>query len=99
MLPRDDWIFAAANFQLVAVGIFEKARVITTAVTVTEFRAFEIFGADFAQESCESINFFAALGPKSDSRTVGLVPPILREAEKCFRFVTAGSVENSPSSA
>jgi len=70
-----------------------------TAVTVTEFRAFEIFGADFAQESCESINFFAALAQKAIRVPLGLVPPILREAEKMLPVCHPGSVENSPSSA
>ena len=70
MLPTDDWVFPAANFQLVAIGVFEKTGVITTAVTATEFGASQIFGADFAHNSSESINFFTALSPKRDSRAI-----------------------------
>jgi hypothetical protein len=99
LLPGNDRVFSATNFQFVTVGIFEEAGVIPAAITATEFRAFQIFRADFAHEPSEPVDFVAALSPKGDSRAVGLMPSTLREAKKCFRFVSAGSVEDSPPSA
>lgn len=99
MLPSNDRIFAATNFQLITVRIFKKAGVIAAAVGATEFRAFQIFSAKLADKPCQPINFCTALSPKRDSRAVGLMPPILRETEKCFWFVTAGCVEDSPPAA
>jgi hypothetical protein len=99
VLPSNDRIFAATNFQLVTVRIFKKAGVIAAAVGATEFRAFQILSAKLADKPCQPINFCTALSPKRDSRAVGLMPPILREAEKRFRLVAASSIEYSPSAA
>jgi hypothetical protein len=78
------------------MGIFEKAGVIAAAVGATDLWAFQIPPADLAHEPGELINFFTGLSPKSDSRAVGLMMSILREAEERFRLVSAGRIENSP---
>jgi hypothetical protein len=99
LLPSYDGILPATNFQFVAVGIFEKAGVITTAVTATEFGAFQVFSANFSDEPCEPINLCTGLSPKSDSRSVGLMTSVLGEPEERFRIVAASGIEYSPSAA
>ena len=95
---RYDRFFPAADFQLVAVGIFKEAGVIAGAVAAAKLRAFQISSADFAHQPGEPIDFGAALGPKSDSGAVGLMASVLGETEKRFRFITAGGIKDSPSS-
>jgi len=97
LLPGNDRIFAATNFQLVAGGIFKKAGVIAAAVGATDFRAFQIFPADLADKLCEPVDFLAAISPKSDSRAVGLMASVLCETEERLRLVAAGGIEDSPS--
>jgi hypothetical protein len=94
-LTGNDRTLPTANFQLVPVGIFEKASVIAAAIGATDLRACQIPPADFAHEPDEPINFFAGLSPKSDSRAVGLMTSTLRETEERFRFVSAGGIEDS----
>ena len=95
-LTGNDRTLPTANFQLVPIGIFEKAGVIAAAICATDLWAFQILPADLAHKPGESINFFTSLSPKSDSRAIGLMTSILREAEERFRFVSAGHIEDSP---
>src|SRR6266480_5621422 len=81
-LFRNDWIFAAANFQLIAVRIFEKERVVTWTVLCANLRPFQIFPADLANEFGDAIDFFTCVCPKSDSRAVRLMMSIFGESEK-----------------
>jgi hypothetical protein len=90
--------FPATNLQFVPIWIFKKASIIAATVGATEFRAFEASAADPAHEPGEPIHFFTGLSPKSESRSVGLMASILREAEKRFRFVSASRKEDSPPS-
>jgi hypothetical protein len=94
-LSSNDRLLPAADFQFVAIGIFEKAGVIAAAVAGTKLRTFQIFPADFADQPGEPINFSAALSPKSDSRPVGSMASILAESEERFRFVSACGKEDS----
>src|SRR4029077_7492612 len=61
---RNDWIFAAADFQFVAVGIFKEKAIVSGAVIDADFRAFQILAADLAHEFCNSIYSFAGVRPK-----------------------------------
>ena len=99
LLLRNDRTFPAANFQFVAIRVLKEKRVIAATVTGTQFRAFEIFAADFAYQFRDLIHLVSRLSPKSDSRAVGLMTSILREAEKRFRLVFADCIERSPPSA
>src|SRR4029450_444108 len=92
---RNDRTFPTANFQLVPVGIFEKASVIAAAVGATDLWAFQILPADLAHEPGEPINFFTGISPKSDSSAVGLMTSILVEGEERFRLVSTGGKEDS----
>src|SRR6184192_254006 len=76
--------FPATNLQFVPVWIFKKASIIAATVGATDLRAFEASPADLAHEPGETIHFFTGLSPKRESRSVGLMASILREAEKRF---------------
>jgi hypothetical protein len=91
--------FPATNLQFVPIWIFKKAGIIAATVGATELRAFQASPADLAHEPGEAIHFFTGLSPKRDSRSVGLMASILREAEKRFRLVSASRKEDSPPSA
>ena len=93
---RNDWLFAAADFEFVSVEIFEEERVISRAVFGTNFRPFEISSADLADKIGDAINFFTCVCPKSDSRAVGFVLSIFGESEKFRRLVFADRVKRSP---
>jgi hypothetical protein len=88
-LLRNDGIFAATDFELVAVWIFEKEGVIAGAIAATNFRPFQILAADAANQSCDFIDFIRRFCPKSDSRAVRLMLSIFSEAEKLRQLVFA----------
>jgi hypothetical protein len=94
-----DRFFPAADFQLVAIGIVEKAGVIALTVARTELRAFQIFPADFAHQFRQPINLGPAIGPEGDAGAVGAMASILAESKERFRLVPAGGKEDSQSSA
>jgi hypothetical protein len=98
-LTRNNRTFPATNLEFVSVWIFKKASIIAATVGATDFRAFQASPADLAHEPGEPIHFFTGLSPKSESRSVGLMASILREAEKRFRLVSASRIEDSPPSA
>src|SRR5215469_1873027 len=95
LLAGNDRFFPAADFQLVAIGIFKEAGVIAGAVAAAKLRAFQIFSADFAHQSGDPIDFCAALSPESDSSGVASMPSILGESEECFRSISACGIEDS----
>src|SRR6266404_1487192 len=61
---RNDWIFAAADFQFVAVGVFKEKAIVSGAVIDADFRAFQILAAALAHEFCNSIYSFAGVRPE-----------------------------------
>jgi len=95
-LLRNDGIFAATDFELVAVWIFEKEGVIAGAIAAANFRPFQILAADITNQSCDFIDFITRFRPKSDSRAVRLMLSIFGEAEKLRRLVAAGAIKCSP---
>jgi hypothetical protein len=98
-LFRNNRTFPATNLEFVSVWIFKKASIIPATVGRTDLRAFQASPADLAHELGEPIYFFTGLSPKSESRSVGLMVSILREAEKRFRLVSASRIKDSPPSA
>ena len=98
-LFRNNRTFSATNLEFVSVWIFKKASIIPPTVGATELGAFEASPADLAHEPGEPIHFFTGLSPKRESRSVGLMASILREAEKRFWLVSASGIKDSPPSA
>jgi hypothetical protein len=88
-LLRNDGIFAATDFELVAVWIFEKEGVIARAIAAADFRPFQILASDVTNQSCDFIDFITRFCPKSDSRAVRLMLSIFSEAEKLRQLVFA----------
>jgi hypothetical protein len=72
-LPRVGGAFAAANFQLVAIWIFKKHRVIAGAVIHAKFRAFYVFSARFADDIGHCVDGGATIRPKRDAVCVRLM--------------------------
>jgi hypothetical protein len=81
-LPRVGGAFAAANFQLVAVRVFEKHRVIAGAVLHAKLRAFDVFPARLADDFGNFIDGRAALRPKRDATGIRLMIEFFLEAKK-----------------
>src|ERR1700676_1285486 len=84
---RNDWIFRPADFHLVAVGIFEEQGVISRAITGANFRAFQIFAADFMHEFGKAIDFVARDRRKRDARSIWLMIWICGESKKIRRLI------------
>jgi hypothetical protein len=97
--PGNDRIFPATDFEFIAIGIFEEAGVISTAVLRADLRSLHFFSAGLAHETGKSINFRAAIGPKSDPGIVGLMSTILSKAKERFRLIPSSGIEDSPPSA
>jgi hypothetical protein len=95
-LLRNDGIFAATDFELVAVWIFEKEGVIARAIAAADFRPFQILASDVTNQSCDFIDFITRFCPKSDSRAVRLMLSIFSEAEKLRQLVFADWVKRPP---
>src|ERR1700737_4021102 len=93
---RNDGLFAAADFEFVALGVLKKKRVVSRAVVCTNFRTFQLSSADLAHELGDLVDFFTRVRPKSDSRAVGLMMSIFRETKKVRRLVAAGRIKRSP---
>jgi hypothetical protein len=90
---------AAANFQFVAIGVFEEEGVVTWTVALANFRALEVFPASVAYEFRNPIHFFPRIGPKCDARAIRFVVFIWTKAKEFRRFIAAGgkkSMEVSP---
>src|SRR5262249_1961254 len=88
-------MFLTADFQFVAVRIFEKAGIIAGTVLAAKLGPFNVTGADLVRELSHPINFFTRLGPKSDSCAVRLMLSILLEREKRRRLVAADRIKRA----
>src|SRR6266699_3229110 len=85
---RNDRTFPAANFQFVAVGIFEEKCVVARTVIDTDFRPLQIFAADFSHAFGNFIHLLTRVGPECDACVVWPVISILRKSKK-FRGLVA----------
>jgi len=83
----NDRIFARADFQLVAVGIFEEQRVVSQTITGANFWAFQILRASIARDLSNAVHFFACLRPKRDPRFVRLMIWICGKSKKVRRLI------------
>ena len=81
-LPRVGGAFAAADFQLVAVSVFEKDRVVAGAVLHAKFRAFDVFSARLADDPGNLVYSGATLCPKRDATRIRLMNGFFLEAKK-----------------
>ena len=76
-LIRKHRLLAAANFEFVAIGVFEKEGVVTRTVVLANFGTLKVFPASVAHEFRNLIHFFARVRPKRDSRAVGTMVLVL----------------------
>src|SRR6476619_5816063 len=92
-LIRKYRLLAAANFEFVAIGVFEKEGVVTRTVVLANFGTFKVFPASVADEFRNLIHFFACVRPKRDSRAVGTMVLVLAQTEKFQRPFATSSIE------
>ena len=83
-------LLAAANFEFVAIGVFEKKGVVTRTVALANFRPLKLFPPGVAHEFRNPIYFFARVRPKRDARAIRFVVFVWTKAKKFRRFVAAG---------
>src|SRR4029077_209643 len=86
-------LLAAANFEFVAIRVFEKEGVVTRTVVLANFGTLKVFTASVAHEFRNLIHFFARVRPKRDSRAVGTMVLVLAQTEKFQRPFATASVE------
>ena len=86
-------LLAAANFEFVAIGVFEKEGVVTRAVVLANFRPFKVFPASVAHEFRNPIHFLARVGPERDACAVWFMFFIPSKAKEFRRFVAASRIE------
>ena len=83
-------LLAAANFELIAIGVFEKEGVVTRAVRLANLGPLELFPARFAHQLCNPIHFLPRISPKRDACAVRLVILIWTKAKEFRRLVADG---------
>jgi hypothetical protein len=92
-------LLAAANFEFVAIGVFEKEGVVTRTVALANFRPLKVFPACVAHEFRNPIYLFSRIGPKSDACAIRFVVFIWTKAKEFRRSFAPGgkkSMEISP---
>ena len=95
-LLANNWLLATANFQFIALGIFEKEGVVAGTVFSANLRTFHVSAPGVADDLRNFINFLPCLCPECSSRAVRLMIWILCKAEKFRRPVSADGVKRSP---
>ena len=86
-------VFAATNFEFVAIGVFEEEGVVTGTVVLANFRPFKIFSASIAYEFRNPVHFFARVRPKRDACAIRFMFFIPGKAKEFRRFVAASGIE------
>jgi hypothetical protein len=89
---------AAANFEFIAIRIFEKERVVPGTVPLANLRSFELFPAGLAHEFCDSIYFFPGISPKRDACAIGFVVFVWTKAKELRRFAADRGIKGMESS-
>ena len=92
-LIRKHRFLATANFEFVAIGVFEKEGVVTRTVVLANLRPLKIFPASVAHEFRNLIHLFARVRPKRDSRAVGTMVLVLAQTEKFQGPFATASIE------
>jgi len=83
-------LLAAANFQFVAFGVFEKESVVARTVAFANFRALELFSAGLAHKHCNPIHFLSRISPKRDACAIRFVVFIRAKAKEFRRLAADG---------
>src|SRR5258708_10169032 len=91
---RNDWSFAAADFQLVTIRVLEEKCIVARTVTATDFRTFEGLAPRFAHQLCEFIHFFPRICPERDACAVRFMILVPCEAKEFRRLIAAGRVKS-----
>ena len=86
-------LLAAADFEFVTIGVFEKEGVVTRTVVLANLRPLKIFPASVAHKFRDQIHFFARVCPKRDACAVGTMVLVLGDSEEFQRPFTAPSIE------
>jgi hypothetical protein len=91
-------LLPAANFEFVAIGVFEEEGVVTRTVVLANFRPFKIFSASIAYEFGNAIHFFARVRPKRDPCVIRFMFFIPSKAKELRGFAAACRIESMVSS-
>jgi len=75
-------LLAAANFEFVAIGVFEKEGVVARTVPLANLRPLELFPAGFAHKLCNPIDFLPRISPKRDACAIRFVVLIWTKAKE-----------------
>jgi hypothetical protein len=89
-LIRKYRFLATANFEFVAIGIFEKEGVVTRTVALANFRPLKLFPTSVAHEFGNPIYFFTRVGPKRDACAIRFVALIRTKAKEFRRLAADG---------
>src|SRR6266536_657848 len=92
-------LLAAANFEFIAIGVFEKEGVVTRTVALANFRPLKVFPASVAHEFRNPIHFLPRVCPKRDACAIRFMVFIWTKAKEFRRPVAASgkkSMEISP---
>src|SRR3954466_5970401 len=92
-LARKHRFLAAANFEFVAIRVFEKQGVVTRAVVLANFGTFNVFPACVVHEFRNPIHFFTRVCPDQDPCGIGTMVLVLTETEKFQRPFTVPSIK------
>jgi hypothetical protein len=88
-------LLAAANFEFVAIRVFEKEGVVTRTVAPANFRPIKFFPASVAHDFRNPIHFLPRIGPKRDSCAIRFVVFVWTKAKEFRRSVAAASGKKS----
>jgi hypothetical protein len=83
-------LLAAANFEFVAIRVFEEEGVVTRTVALANFRALKLFPAGVAHKLRNPIYFFARVSPKRDACAIRFVVFIRAKAKEFRRLAADG---------
>jgi hypothetical protein len=86
-------LLAAANFEFVAIGIFEEEGVVTWTVVLAHLRALKIFPASLAHQFRNPIHFFARVRPKRYACSVRFMFLISAKTKEFRRFPAPARIE------
>src|SRR5207247_3618257 len=90
---RNDRTFPAANFQFVAVEVFEEKCVIARTVAFANLRPFQILPTGCAHEFRDPIHFLPCVGPECDARAVWLMIFVFGKPKKFRGLVASGGIK------
>src|SRR5262245_30755516 len=84
---------ATTNFEFVATRVFEKKRVVTRTVFLTNLQSLKIFPPSLAYEFSNAIHFFSRVCPKCYARAIRTMVFVLVQTKKFQRPIAVSSKE------